>query len=66
MSEEHSTIIRLWYEMYPPHVHEAVSGYEDGGKQIVMFRNRLSGQISHAYLKGEKLMPFFPSPPSKP
>jgi hypothetical protein len=52
--------------MYPPHVHEAVSGYEDGGKQIVMFRNRLSGQISHAYLKGEKLMPFFPSPPSKP
>lgn len=57
-------IRELWYEQYPPHVHEMVGGFNDettDGKTVVIFQNRLSGLISHAYLKEDRLMPFFPN-----
>jgi hypothetical protein len=69
MSEEdYRTVMRLWYEMYPPHVHEVVCGYNDettDGKDVVVFHNRRSGLDSHVYLHtngdGTKiLLPFFP------
>lgn len=66
MSEDdYNMVVKLFYEMYQPHTHEVVCGYNDEtteGKEIVVFQNRLSKRQTHVYLSKDKkrLMPFFP------